>query len=108
MSKQETRYEVEQALPQIIRNLNDNGIQIRKMEVVSSDINQSNQESQESFKEQLFSGDDTGQGHSAANDMNNGRADNTGFYDWLSNKSYMSDSGIENIYVGNKSINMLM
>ena len=108
VSKPQTRFEVEQALPQIIRNLNDNGIQIRKLEVVSTDINQSHQESQESFKEQLFSGNDTGQGHSANNDMGRRGSDNAGFYDWLSNKSYMSDSGLENIYVGNKSINMLV
>jgi len=108
ISKPETRFEVEQALPQIVRNLNDNGIQIRKMEVVSTDINQSQQESQESFKEQLFSGDDTSQGHTAANDERKGGSDNTGFYDWLSNKSGRNSNGLGNNFVANKSINLLI
>jgi hypothetical protein len=78
------------------------------LEVVSTDINQSQQESQESFKEQLFSSDDTDQGHSTANDMKKGGSENTGFYDWLSNKSDKSGSGLENIFIGNESINMLI
>ncbi len=108
VSKSQTRYEVEHALPQIIRNLNESGIQIKKLEVVSTDINQSQQESQESFKEQLFSGDDTGQGNSTNNVMRRVGSDNTGFYDWLSNKSDMGGSVLENIFVGNESINMLI
>ena len=108
VSKPETRLEVEQALPQIIRNLNNSGIQIRKLDVVSTDISQSQQESQESFKEQLFSDDGTGQGHSSNNDMGRRGSDKAGFYDWLSNKSDKDISGLGNIYVGNDSINILI
>ena len=108
VNRPQTRFEVEQALPQIIRNLNDSGVQIKKLEVVSADINQSQQESQESFKEQLFSGDDTGQSNSTTNDTSKVGSDNTGFYDWLSNKSDVGGSVLGNIFVGNESINMLI
>ena len=78
------------------------------MEVVSTNINQSHQESQESFKEQLFSDDDTGQGHSENNNMGRRGSDNTGFYDWLSNKTGRNSNGLGNTFLGNKSINLLI
>ena len=57
---------------------------------------------------QLYSGDDTSQGNSTDDNTRKEGINNTGFYDWLSNKSYMGGSGLENIFVGNESINVLM
>jgi flagellar hook-length control protein FliK len=47
VSRVQTRYEIEQALPQIIRTLHDAGVQVRRLEVVLAD-----QAEHQNFKEQ--------------------------------------------------------
>ena len=47
VSKAQTRYEIEHALPQIIRNLQDSGIPIKRLEVVLTD-----QSEQPAYKDQ--------------------------------------------------------
>ncbi|HUT30691.1 MAG TPA: flagellar hook-length control protein FliK [Sedimentisphaerales bacterium] len=47
VSRTQTRYEIEQALPQIIRTLHDAGVQVRRLEVVLND-----QAQHQGFKEQ--------------------------------------------------------
>ena len=49
VSKIETRYEIEQALPQIIRNLADCGIQIKRLDVMLAD-----QPEQQAYKDQAL------------------------------------------------------
>jgi flagellar hook-length control protein FliK len=49
VSKAKTRYEVEQALPQIVQNLADCGIQIRRLEVMLTDQN-----GQQSYGDELL------------------------------------------------------
>ncbi|HDZ68861.1 MAG TPA: flagellar hook-length control protein FliK, partial [Phycisphaerales bacterium] len=49
VSKMQTRVQIQQALPQIIRNLSDSGIQIKRLEVV---LVETDQQGQHSFKDQ--------------------------------------------------------
>ncbi|MHC4109928.1 MAG: hypothetical protein ACYSUY_02575, partial [Planctomycetota bacterium] len=49
ISKAQTRYEVERALPQIIQNLADSGIQVRRLEVMLT-----NQNEQQSYRDELL------------------------------------------------------
>jgi flagellar hook-length control protein FliK len=49
ISKVQTRYEVERALPQIIQNLADSGIQVRRLEVMLT-----NQNEQQSYRDELL------------------------------------------------------
>ena len=49
VSKAQTRYEVEQALPHIIQNLADSGIQVRRLEVMLT-----NQNEQQSYRDELL------------------------------------------------------
>jgi flagellar hook-length control protein FliK len=50
VDKIQTRHEIEQALPQIVRNLADLGVQIKRLEVTLTD-----QPHQQPYKDQLFS-----------------------------------------------------
>ena len=54
VSKAQTRYEVEQALPQIVQNLADCGIQIKRLEVILTDQNQQHSYGDESLQDGLF------------------------------------------------------
>ncbi len=54
VSKAQTRYEVEQALPQIVQNLADCGIQIKRLEVMLTDQNQQNSYGDELLQDGLF------------------------------------------------------
>jgi hypothetical protein len=54
VSKAETRYEVEQALPQIVQNLAACGIQIKRLEVVLTDQNEQHSYGDESLQDGLF------------------------------------------------------
>jgi len=54
VSKAETRYDIEQALPEVIRNLSNSGIQIRHIEVTVAEQNHSQQQG---FKDQPFNED---------------------------------------------------
>jgi hypothetical protein len=54
VSKAQTRYEVEQALPQIIQNLADCGIQIKRLEVMLTDQNEQYSYGDESLQDGFF------------------------------------------------------
>lgn len=54
VSKAQTRYEVEQALPQIIQNLAGYGIQIKRLEVMLTDQNEQHYYGDESLQDGLF------------------------------------------------------
>jgi len=89
VSKAETRYDIEQALPEVIRNLSDSGIQIRRIEVTVAEQNYSQQRG---FKDQQLNEDGwrggdyqqemsfEGQEQKAegGNDSGDWRAENTG------------------------------
>ena len=106
VSKPQTRFEIEQTLPQIIRNLADSGIHIRRLEVMLSNDEQSgqgtlgNQSMQSGGAHQHNSANPGTPGNSPdANESN----------EWLA-----SNNGYENLYelqeglITDGSINMLI
>ncbi|MHC4806269.1 MAG: flagellar hook-length control protein FliK [Planctomycetota bacterium] len=106
VSKTQTRYEIEQALPQIIRNLTDCGIQIKRLEVVLPDGQQSEQQT---LKDQSLQNGWTQQ-QDSANPGAGANSPNTGeINEWLTNdNSYQNISELQEALVTNGSINMLM
>jgi len=54
VSKAQTRYEVEQALPQIIQSLADSGIQVRRLEVMLTNQNEQQSYRDESLQDGTF------------------------------------------------------
>jgi flagellar hook-length control protein FliK len=106
VSKTQTRLEIEQALPQITRNLADSGIQVRRLEVV---LSESEQSAQQSLKDPLLQ-DGSFQQHGSANsDPSGNDHETTG-----TNHGPANDSGYQNIaelpemLVAGNSINMLV
>ncbi|HEW79116.1 MAG TPA: flagellar hook-length control protein FliK, partial [Phycisphaerales bacterium] len=74
VSKIQTRAQIQQALPQIIRNLADSGIQIKRLEVV---LVETNQQEQHSFRDQsLNNGFSERQAGTEGNNPNNTSARN--------------------------------
>ena len=106
VSKAQTRFEIEQTLPQIIRNLADSGIQIKRLEVTISNEQQSgqgalgNQSLQSGTAQQQYSGNPGTSGN------------DTNVYDsneWLtSNNSYEKLSELQGALITDGSINLLI
>jgi len=109
VSKQQTRYEVEQALPEVIRNLADSGIGIKRLEVVMSNTEQSQQ--QENKDQSPASGQNGwfGQNSSADSDTQPKNYDTNETNQWLTN-TYESTGFTESqhTFVTDESINMLV
>ncbi len=103
VSKAQTRYEIEQALPQIIRDLADCGIQIKRLEVLLSDGEKSEQQA---LKDQSPQNGWAQQQDSA----NPGAgANNTPANEWLTNdNSYTGLHELQEMFVSDHSINMLI
>ena len=103
VSKAQTRYEIEQALPQIIRDLADCGIQIKRLEVLLSDGKESEQQA---LKDQSPQNGWAQQQDSA----NPGAgANNTPANEWLTNdNSYTELYEHQEMFVSDHSINMLI
>jgi flagellar hook-length control protein FliK len=106
VNKAQTRFEIEQALPQIIRNLADCGIQIKRLEVMLSNEQQpgqgalGNQSLQSGTAQQQYSGNPGTSGN------------NTDVYDsneWLtSNNGYENLSELQGALITDGSINLLI
>ncbi len=105
-----TRYEIEHSLPEIIRNLTNSGVQIRRVEVVLTE-----QSNQQPFKEpsSMTSGQNgqTETGHQGSANTGNGsnqKDDWDGNYDWLRNGEPYSGFDEARWQVSEDSINMLV
>jgi flagellar hook-length control protein FliK len=106
VSKTQTRVEIEQALPQIIRNLMDCGIQIKRLEVVLSNGEQSEQEA---FKDQLLQNGGAQQQDSENPSAWGNDPDISGINEWLTNNnSYPNISELQEALITDGSINMLI
>jgi flagellar hook-length control protein FliK len=106
VSKTQTRVEIEQALPQIIRNLMDCGIQIKRLEVVLSNGEQSEQEA---FKDQLLQNGGAQQQDSENPSAWGNDPDTSGINEWLTNNnSYPNISELQEALITDGSINMLI
>ena len=103
VSKIQTKYEVEQALPQIIQNLADCGIEIKRLEVMLSDGEQSEQQA---LKDQSLQN-----GWARQQDPANqsAEANNTPANERLTNdNSYAGLNELQEMFVTNHSINILI
>jgi flagellar hook-length control protein FliK len=106
VSKTQTRVEIEQTLPQIIRNLADSGIQIKRLEVMLSNEEQSGQGT--SGNQSLQSGGAQQQNSSHSGMPENDQNTNQG-NDWLEgNNSYENLSELQEALITDSSINMLI
>jgi len=106
VSKAQTRFEIEQTLPQIIRNLADSGIQIKRLDVMLSNEEQSGQGTL--GNQSMQSG-----GAHQHNSANPGTPGNNSDAD-ESNEWFASNNSYENLYelqdglITDGSINMLI
>jgi flagellar hook-length control protein FliK len=106
VSKTQTRLEIEQALPQIIRNLTDCGVQIRRLDVVLSDGDRSQQDAPEDQSLQ----NNNAQQQDSANPETRREDPNAGeISEWSANNNgYQSISELQETLVTDGSINMLV
>ncbi len=81
VDRAQTRYEIEQALPQLIRNLAECGVQIKRLEVVLT-----NQQEHHAFKDtSLAAEQDAWSEQQAGAERNNPDHDTFGTNEWLTN-----------------------
>jgi len=100
VDKAQTRYEIQQALPQIVRNLADSGIQIKRLEVVLAD-----QMEQQPYKDQLLQ-DGWYEQQAGAEGSN---PNPFGTNEWLTNDStYSGFPEREEMLITDDSVNMLI
>jgi flagellar hook-length control protein FliK len=106
VNKTQTRIEIEQALPQIIRNLADCGIHIRRLEVTLSNDQQpgqgtlGNQSLQNGGAQQQYSANQDPTGSDSASSRHN---------EWLTgSNSYENLSELQETLIADGSINMLV
>lgn len=106
VNKAETRVEIEQALPQIARDLANAGIQIKRIDVMLSGENRLGYEAYEDQSPQhsgLYEQD------SAGSQTWDNNAYTNGMNDWsMKNANYQPLSEFEETQVGESSINVLM
>jgi flagellar hook-length control protein FliK len=101
-SRAETRVEVQQLMPQLVRNLQDSGIAVRKLDVVQTQIDNSGQQQ---FREHV-----AGDGLAYQQQFSQGQSENYGLgYDWISTEPVYG--GIESLsesYIGDQAVNILV
>jgi len=103
VSKTQTRIEIQQALPQIIQNLQDSGIHIKRLEVVLSEGEQPEQEA----KDQSLQNGWAQQQDSTNSYMGGNNPNTNGMDEWLTNNnSYQNISELQETLITD-GINML-
>lgn len=106
VSKNQTRFEIEQTLPQVIRNLADSGIHIKRLEVTLSNEQQSGQGT--SSNQSLQSGGSQQQYSNNPGTSGNDMDAHEG-YEWLaSNNSYEDLGELQGTLITDSSINLLI
>ena len=106
VSKPQTRFEIEQALPQIIRNLADSGIQIKRLEVMLSN---EEQPGQGTLGNQSLQSGGTHQQNPANSGTPGNNPDADESNEWLaSNNSYKNLSELQEGLITDGSIDMLI
>jgi len=105
VSKPQTRIEIQQALPQIIQNLQDSGIHIKRLEVV---LSEGEQAGQEALKDQSLQNGWTQQQDSTNSYTEVNNPGTNGINEWLiHNNSYENISELQGALITDSSINML-
>lgn len=106
VSKPQTRIEIQQALPQIIQNLQDSGIHIKRLEVV---LSEGEQPEQEALKDQSLQNGWTQQHDSTNSHLAVNNPDTNGINEWLiNNNNYENISELQEALTTDGSINMLI
>ena len=106
VSKIQTKVEIQQALPEIIRNLADCGIVVKRLEVVLSETGSSEQQP---YKEPSLQDGWFQQGGSANSGASGNSQDTFGTDEWLANdNNYQDITGLEEMLITDKSINILI
>jgi flagellar hook-length control protein FliK len=105
VDKAQTRYEIQQALPQIIRNLAECGVQIKRLEVVLT-----NQQEQHAFKDpSLAAEQDDWSGQQAGAEGNNPNPDTFGNDEWLTDDlNYSGYSGPQEMLIADDFVDVLV
>lgn len=104
VSKPQTRIEIQQALPQIIQNLQGSGIHIKRLEVV---LSEGEQTGQESLKDQSLQNGWTQQQDSTSSYLGGNNPDTNGINEWLiNNNTYENISELQGTLITD-GINML-
>jgi flagellar hook-length control protein FliK len=100
-----TRHEIQQSLPEIINNLQDSGVNIKKIEVVLS-----NNQEQQTMKDQSMAGQNNWFNQQNSNQQNQqNNSANTGVYNrWTANDTQSYSPSSESQYYSQDSINMLV
>jgi len=101
-SKAETKDEVQQLMPQLVRNLQDSGIVVKKLDVVQTHIDNSGQQQ---FREHV-----AGDGLAYQQQFGQGQSDNYGLgYDWMSTEPvYAGIESLSESYIGDQAVNILV
>ncbi len=106
VSKTQTRIEIEQAIPQIVRSLQDSGIHIKRLDVV---LSQEEQPEQGALREQTLQNGWARQQGSADSYTGRNNPDAGEINEWLiNNNSYRNISELQESLTANGSINMLI
>jgi flagellar hook-length control protein FliK len=106
VNKTQTRSEIEQALPQIIRNLSDSGINIKRLEVV---LTSDGQAGQEAMKEDTLFYNQQQQQYFYNQSLYKDGRDKTEFHKWMSSKiNSVNNPGIGDSLTIENSINFLI
>ena len=105
VDRAQTRYEIEQALPQIIRNLAECGVQIKRLEVVLT-----NQQEQHAFKEpSLAAEQDAWFGQQAGAERNNPSSDIFGTNEWRADDpGYSGYSELQEMLIADDFVDVLV
>ena len=102
VDKLQTRDQLQQALPEIIQNLQDSGISVKRIEVVLT-----NQQQQYTSKDQSSTtGQDNFSGQQSSADQ--GQQSGNTYNQWLTNTDYGIEAGEPNMQFTDTSINMLV
>ncbi len=101
-SKAETKAEAQQLLPQLVRNLQDSGIAVKKLDVVQTQIDNSGQQQ---FREHV-----AGDGLAYQQQFGQGQSDNYGLgYDWTSAEpAYTGIESLSESYISDQAVNILV
>ncbi len=102
VDRAQTKNEIEQVLPQIIRNLSDSGVQLKRLEVVLTDQSQ-----QQLVKDQLMQ-NESFQQHYFAGDDGRHNQDAPAINEWLVNDTSYTDNPETILQYTDSSINILV
>jgi len=100
VSRTQTRYEIEQVLPEVLRNLADSGVQIKRLDVLLAD-----QSEQQNYKDQSLQDGWSGQ----HNSTEGGSLENKTTNEYLDNDySYPDSTEPHQMFITDNSVDMLV